>query len=82
MENRLEELSSSGMSSAKKGIKTTVRGHFIIMTYATLNYILLSWAKLWLALIECLQSTWTNLRALFTCVISFNQWETFFLSTF
>lgn len=44
MENRLEELSSSGMSSAKKGIKTTVRGNFIIMYvyYTKLYSIILS----------------------------------------
>lgn len=35
MENRLEELSSSGMSSAKKDIKTTVRKQFHYNIYTT-----------------------------------------------
>ena len=35
MENRLEELSSSGMSSAKKDINTTVRKQFHCNIYTT-----------------------------------------------
>ena len=35
MENRLEELSSSGMSSAEKGVKTTVRKQLHCNIYTT-----------------------------------------------